>query len=653
MTLQRYTQNPILIEKVTPSVDNGVFAPKAIVGETIVVEADIFKDGLDLLRAQIKSRHEKEKGWNTSVMHPTENDRWRGSFTVKEKGRTYFTVEAWVDPLATWIEQTKKKCLANQTVSNEVSEGGKLFGELLQKLPAAEIKKAEGWLAALEKSNGIYDEVLRLLKMPLIQEWVEHYPLYRRHSTLEPALSLIVDRKKAEFSAWYELFPRSQGKKSGVHGTFRDCVARLDDIEKMGFDVIYLPPIHPIGMTKRKGKNNALLAQPQDPGCPWAIGNKEGGHKAIHPELGTLEDFKKFIQEGQKRGIEIALDLAFQCSPDHPYVKEHPDWFYRYPDGHIHFAENPPKKYEDIYPLNFNCEEKEALWEELKSVVIYWVEQGVKIFRVDNPHTKPFKFWQWLIAEVRHEHPEVIFLAEAFTRPKPMNYLAKLGFTQSYTYFTWRNTKQELREYLEELTQTEMKNYFRGNFFANTPDILHEYLQTGGVAAFKIRALLAATLSSNWGIYSGFELCENTPKHPGSEEYFNSEKYEIKVRNWDQPGNIKNFIAKLNGIRKENVALQQTKNLTFFTTRNDQVLAYGKKTADNQNCLVVVVNIDPHHTHEDLVSLPLNQFGLEPWQTYQMKDLLSGEKYHWKGGDNYIRLNPAVSPAHIFELKKS
>jgi len=412
------------------------------------------------------------------------------------------------------------------------------------------------------------------------------------------------------------------------------------------------PPIHPIGYTKRKGPNNSLVAEENAPGSPWAIGNFYGGHKAVHPDLGTLEDFQKFVKVANDYGIEIALDFAIQCSPDHPYVKYHPEWFYHRADGTIKSAENPPKKYEDIYPINFFCEHKEALWEELKSVVLFWIANGVKIFRVDNPHTKPLKFWHWLIKEVRSQHPEVIFLAEAFTRPKVMKYLAKIGFNQSYTYFTWRNTKWELQSYLKELTQGEMKNYFLGNFFANTPDILPEILQKGGRPAFKMRLALAATLSSTYGIYSGFELCENEVKEEGTEEYLDSEKYEYKVRDWKKEGNITDYIEKINHIRESNPALQQYKNLEFFQTSNDNILCYGKFSKDGSNAVIVVVNLDPFNAHEDMVTLPVEKFGVKDWETYQMKDLITGEKYYWKGPSNYVRLDPQVEPAHIFLLKK-
>lgn len=647
-----WSKHPVVIENVTPEIDGGIYAAKAVVGERVTVEADIFKDGRDILRGVVRFRPKSQKKWAEIPLVALDNDRWGASFTPDKNTRYVYTIRAWSDPLSTWLENTRKKCLAGQDIPSDITEGVRLISELGSKAVPAEQKQIKKLISLLELSRGIHDEVLRVLENSNLSEWAEKYPLKRCVSELERPLELIVDREAARFGAWYELFPRSQGKTAKKSGTFADCVNRLSDIKKMGFNILYLSPIHPVGQTHRKGRNNTLTATDNDPGCPWAIGDKTGGHKAVHPDLGTLKDFERFVNEAGKKGIEIALDLAFQCSPDHPYVKEHPDWFYRYPDGHIHYAENPPKKYEDIYPINFYCEDAAALWSELKSIVLFWIERGVKIFRVDNPHTKPLRFWKWLIDEIQNEYPEVIFLSEAFTRPKVMKFLAKAGFTQSYTYFTWRNNKWELREYLKELTQTGMKEYFRGNFFANTPDILHEYLQTGGVPAFKIRAALAATLSSSYGIYSGFELCENTPKEPGSEEYLHSEKYEIKPRNWNQKGNIKDYLGRLNQIREENPALREYKNLRFFHSNNDNVLCYGKKTGDNSNLIVVVVNLNPHQAEEDTISLPIWDFGIEGWQTYQAKDLITGEKYYWRGERNYIRLDPNFEPVHILSLKK-
>ncbi|MDE2027655.1 MAG: DUF3416 domain-containing protein [Candidatus Omnitrophica bacterium] len=544
------------------------------------------------------------------------------------------------------------KCLAGDTFTVEAD----IFKDGHEPLQAALLyrKKADTrWeqvpmrLMEDDRWQGSFIPMDNARYLYTIEAWVHGQSRIRYRHLLE----LMADRKEAGFGAWYEFFPRSQGRIPGQSATFRDCILRLADIKKMGFDVVYLPPIHPIGSANRKGPGNQLTSAAEFPGSPWAIGNKEGGHKAIHPDLGGFEAFKEFREAAEALGLNIALDLAFQCSPDHPYVKKHPDWFFRRPDGTIHYAENPPKKYEDIYPLNFYSKDWEGLWEEMKSVVLFWIEQGVRIFRVDNPHTKPLYFWKWLIDEVQKDRPDIIFLSEAFTRPKVMKFLAKAGFTQSYTYFTWRNTKQELQEYVNQLVGSDMKYYFRGNFFANTPDILTDYLQRGGIPAFKIRLVLAATLSSLYGIYSGFELGENQAYGPSSEEYAGSEKFEIKVRDWDKPGHIKDYIARLNAIRRENPALQEYDNLEFYDTFGRQMLAYGKRTEDNANMIVVVVNLDPFAVHEDTVKLPLWKFGLQEGQSYQMQDLLDGTVYSWSGISNYVRLGPA-NPAHIFLVQR-
>jgi starch synthase (maltosyl-transferring) len=463
----------------------------------------------------------------------------------------------------------------------------------------------------------------------------------------------VVDREKARFSTWYEMFPRSCGLESGRHGTFKDCMARLPYVAAMGFDVLYLPPIHPIGRTHRKGDNNNPVAGPDDPGTPWAVGSEEGGHKSLHPQLGTLKDFRDFVTSARGYDIEIALDIAFQCSPDHPYVEEHPEWFRRRPDNTVQFAENPPKKYEDIYPFDFETYSWQELWHELKSIVTFWIEQGIRIFRVDNPHTKPFHFWQWLITEIKKSYPDVIFLSEAFTRPKVMYRLAKLGFTQSYTYFAWRNTAWELTQYFTELTRGNAREYFHPNLWPNTPDILTEYLQFGGRPAFMARLVLAATLGANYGIYGpAFELCENRPKEPGSEEYLDSEKYEVK--NWDisGPDSLKDFVARVNQIRRENAALQGDWSLRFHEVDNTQLICYSKHTDDFSNVVLVVVNLDPHHTQSGWVEFPLEELGIDPQRSYQMHDLLSGARYLWRGTRNYVELNSQVAPAHIFRMRR-
>ncbi|MFA7001028.1 MAG: alpha-1,4-glucan--maltose-1-phosphate maltosyltransferase [Candidatus Omnitrophota bacterium] len=642
----------VVIEQVTPEIDGGKFAAKAIAGEPVAVEADIFSYGHDLLGACVRFRCSGDSLWEEAPMAFSDNDRWQGAFTPAKNGRYAYTLQAWMDPVRTWLRNIEKKASVYPSVQSDVFEGIELFKKVRGMASAEDREDVNDFIKQLKKTQGASPEVLKLIADPRVKKWAGRYSVREHCTDYGKTLELIVDRKRADFGAWYELFPRSQGRVAGQSATFKDCIARLPEIKQMGFDVIYLAPIHPIGRTNRKGPNNTLMPLEDSPGSPWAIGGPEGGHKAIHPDLGTEEDFREFVRAASEQGIEIALDVAYQCSPDHPYVTEHPDWFFRLPDGHIRYAENPPKKYEDIYPLNFNCRDREAMWEEMKNIILYWVERGVKIFRVDNPHTKPLPFWKWMIESVQKKHPDVLFLAEAFTRPKIMKYLAKSGFTQSYTYFTWRNSKTVLRQYLEELTQTEMKDYFRGNFFVNTPDILHEFLQTGGESAFKIRLVLAATLSSTYGIYSGFELCENRPKAPGSEEYLDSEKYQYKVWDWDRPGHIKDFVARVNRVRAENPALRLYGNLEFYESANDHILCYGKRTPDNGNILVVIVNLDPFNPHEDIVCLPLDKFGIEASQTFQAKDLLTGNEYSWRGSRNYVRLDPSVATAHIFEIRK-
>jgi starch synthase (maltosyl-transferring) len=479
------------------------------------------------------------------------------------------------------------------------------------------------------------------------------YPDERFITLYDKNLTVVVDPVKARYSTWYEMFPRSWAAVPGAHGTFKDCEARLPYIAEMGFDVVYLPPIHPIGRTNRKGKNNQPLAEPGDVGSPWAIGAAEGGHKAVHPKLGTLEDFRHFVARARENNLEVALDIAFQGSPDHPYVREHPAWFRWRPDNTVQYAENPPKKYEDIYPFDFETEDWQALWEELKSIVTFWIEQGVRIFRVDNPHTKPFRFWEWLISEIKRDHPEVFFLAEAFTRPKAMYRLAKLGFSQSYNYFAWRNTRWELTQYLTELTRTGVREYFRPNLWPNTPDILTEYLQFGGRPAFLIRLVLAATLGASYGIYGpAFELCESLPREPGSEEYLNSEKFEIRYWDIRRPDSLKDFIARVNRIRRENAALQRDWSLEFYPVDNEQLICYAKFSEDRANIILTVVNLDPHHTQGGWLELPLGALGLDPGQPYQVHDLLGEARFLWHGPRNYVELDPKTAPAYIFRLRR-
>ena len=479
-------------------------------------------------------------------------------------------------------------------------------------------------------------------------------PPDRGLATSWPAeLPLDVDRERARFSSWYEMFPRSSSPEPGRHGTFKDVEARLAYVAELGFDVLYLPPIHPIGRERRKGKNNALAAAPDDVGSPWAIGSAEGGHKDIHPELGTPQDFRSLVARANSMGIEIALDIAFQCAPDHPYVSAHPEWFRWRPDGSVQYAENPPKKYQDIYPFNFESEDWRALWAELKSVFDFWIGEGVKIFRVDNPHTKSFPFWEWLSAGLRREHPEVILLAEAFTRPKVMHRLAKLGYAQSYTYFTWRNTKHELTEYFTELAQGPGREYFRPNAWPNTPDILHETLQFGGRPAFMARLVLAATLAASYGIYGpAYELMESVPRDPGTEEYLDSEKYQL--RHWDlkRRDSLREFIALVNRIRRDNPALHADRSLRFFPTDNEQLICYGKSSDKGDNQIVTVVNLDPRNPHSGWIELDLARLGIDPAMQYQMHDLITGQRFLWQGPRNFVLLDPNRVPAHIFRVRR-
>jgi len=644
----------VVIAGVQPEIDDGCFPIKRTVGEKVVVEADIFADGHDALAATLLYRHEADKEWTQVPLQPVVNDCWRGEFLVLKLGHYRYTVQAWVDRFASWRRDLAKRIEAGQDITVELLIGAGLIEEAISRAATEDARKLQEWVAVLRQAQK--SQLSAKVQLALAEELgplVEKYPDRQLAMTYEKEFTVAVEREKARFSAWYEMFPRSCAREPGRHGTFRDCEACLPYIAEMGFDVLYLPPIHPIGRTYRKGKNNALVAGPDDPGSPWAIGAVEGGHKAIHTQLGTLEDFQRLAAKAQERGIEVALDLAFQCTPDHPYVKEHPEWFRHRPDGSIQYAENPPKKYQDIYPFDFESDHWPTLWEELKSVVLFWIDQGVRIFRVDNPHTKPFSFWQWLIGEVERDYPEVIFLAEAFTRPKVMSRLAKLGFTQSYTYFAWRNTKRELTQYFTELTTTEAREYFRPNLWPNTPDILTEYLQLGGRPAFMARLVLAATLGANYGIYGpAFELCEQQARELGSEEYLNSEKYEIRQWNLEQPTSLQDFIARVNLIRRENPALHGDWSLRFHEVENEQLLCYSKMAADFANVILVVVNLDPHHTHAGWLELSLETLGLDQHQPYQVHDLLSDARYLWQGSRNYVELNPQSAPAHIFRLRR-
>jgi starch synthase (maltosyl-transferring) len=651
MNFSVLTAPQLVIENVTPKLDGGRYPIKRMIGSVLEVSADIFKDGHDLIAARILYRRPGETEFRAAPFnYRFDPDRWHGTFKVDQIGLWQYTVEAWPDRFGTWRSELGKRLNAGQDVRPELLEGAsllarlavKLAGPTAQRIDAAAKRLADPSLTLEERLKVAFaEDILELVRAPLFAD---------EASRLEQPLEVYVDRAEACFSAWYELFPRSQGRAPGKHGTFADTARRLPEIAALGFDVIYLPPIHPIGVTHRKGRNNAPTCLPGDVGSPWAIGSKEGGHTAVHPALGTLADFETLVSSARDFGIDIALDFALQCSPDHPWVKEHPEWFFIRPDGSIRYAENPPKKYEDIYPINFWCKDRLGLWNACRDAVLFWIARGVTIFRVDNPHTKPLSFWEWLIRDVQAVHPETVFLSESFTRPKRMKSLGKLGFTQSYTYFTWKNSAWELRDYLTELTKTEMAEYYRPNFFANTPDILHEFLQTGGRPAFRLRLLLAATLSPTYGIYSGYELCENTPVDHGSEEYLDSEKYEIRVRDWNAPGNIKQDISKLNRIRREEPALHELTNLSFLNTDYGAILAY-KKSAPGSD-LIVVVNLDPHAMHETMVEVPIDELGIGKDESYEMSDLLTGARYTWRGAKNYVRLDPVERVGHVFRVTR-
>ncbi|GAB4347724.1 MAG: alpha-1,4-glucan--maltose-1-phosphate maltosyltransferase [Candidatus Abyssubacteria bacterium] len=642
----------VVIQGVYPEIDCGRYPIKRTIGELVVVEADIFSDGHDAISGRLLHRRDSSPDWTETPLEYMGNDRWRASFAVTELGRYSYTLVAWVDRFESWRQGISKKAGARQEVSLDLLFGAELLEEASRRAAEPDAKSLQEWASRLRSEQDMAVKIQAALDEDMA-ELAAKYPDRRFATHYGKELAVTVEREKARYSTWYELFPRSCSPEPGRHGTFADCEGWLPYISSMGFDVLYLPPIHPIGRTNRKGKNNTLVAGPDDPGSPWAIGAEEGGHKSVHPQLGTLQDFRKLLDRAADYGIEIALDLAFQGTPDHPYVKEHPEWFRTRPDGSIQFAENPPKKYEDIYPFDFETDKWQELWEELKSIVLFWIEQGVRIFRVDNPHTKPFVFWEWLIGEIKGDYPEVVFLSEAFTRPKVMYDLAKLGFSQSYTYFAWRNTKWGLTEYFRELTQSEVREFFRPNLWPNTPDILTEYLQMGGRAAFITRLILAATLGANYGIYGpAFELCENQPRELGSEEYLDSEKYELK--HWDiaQPGSLRELIARVNRVRRENVALQNDRNLLFHHIDNEELISYSKHTDDFSNIILVAVNLDIHHTHSGWLELPLQTLGLDPRQPYQVHDLLTNSRYLWYGPRNYVQINPQIVSGHIFRIRR-
>lgn len=656
MTPWEHATSRVVIEAVQPQVDGGRFPIKRAVGEAVTVEADIFADSHDALDAVLLYRHDDDTQWRETWLQPLVNDRWSAQFEVERCGTYRYTVQAWVDHFASWRRDFAKRLAAQQDPSVPLAVAARLVEAAAARAAGDDAAQLADWANRLAGTADLERRSEWAMDPGLLM-------LMRRHAdrdratTCEREYAVSVDPVLARCSAWYEMFPRSAGSREGGHGTLRDCIARLPYIEAMGFDVLYLPPIHPIGFTARKGPNNVLVNTLEDPalypGCPWAIGAAEGGHTALHPQLGSIEDFRELRERAQRHGIALALDIAFQCSPDHPWVDEHPEWFQRRPDGSIQYAENPPKKYQDIYPLNFESEDWQGLWQALRDVFLFWLEQGVKVFRVDNPHTKSLYFWEWVIAEVRQRDPETIFLSEAFTRPKLMHRLAKAGFSQSYNYFPWRNTKRELTHYLGELSSGPGREYFRPNLWPNTPDILPEYLQIGGRPAFAVRLVLAATLGASYGIYGpAFELLENEPREPGSEEYRDSEKYQL--RHWDtqRADSLRDLIARVNRIRRDNPALHFDWSLRFHDIDNEQLIAYSKHDADSGNALLVVVNLDVHHRQSGWLELPLEEFAIDPQQAYQVHDLLGGARYLWSGARNYLELDPHMQPAHIFRLRR-
>lgn len=638
----------VIIEGVQPEVDGGRFAAKRVLGDDVIVEADIFADGHDSISAVLSYRHESDEKPREFAMAPLVNDRWRAQFSADRLGRWFFTIEAWIDHFLTWHRAMRKRVEAKQSdLDVHLAIGLEMIRAAAGRAPSRDRRRLEGFVQSLESDDPLEERIADIWSGDLLDLMWRNgdRSLSTRYAVEVP---LDVDPVKAGFSTWYELFPRSAGKP-GTHGTLQDVARQIPRIARMGFDVLYLPPIHPIGKTFRKGRNNRVEAKPDDVGSPWAIGSTEGGHKSIHPQLGTMSDFENLVRAARAHDIDIALDIAFQASPDHPYVKEHEEWFLKRPDGTIQYAENPPKKYQDIYPFHFESGEWRALWDELKDVISFWAGKGVRVFRVDNPHTKPLPFWQWCIGELKRENPDLIFLAEAFTRPRIMYWLAKCGFTQSYTYFAWRNTKFELTEYFTEISKPPVSDFLRPNAWPNTPDILTEYLQYGGRAAFVARLILAATLSANYGIYGpAYERGIAAPRESGGEEYLDSEKYEI--RSWGPTDDdLTELIALVNRIRRENPALQQNLTLKFHTTDNDQIVCYSKAIGDN--VIVTVVNVDPHNPQAGWIDLDLASLNLDT-RPFQAHDLLSGARHTWQSGRNYVQLNPHSVPAHIFKIRR-
>ncbi|KAA5606211.1 alpha-1,4-glucan--maltose-1-phosphate maltosyltransferase [Roseospira marina] len=649
--LSLLSSRPIVIEQVRPAIDHGRFAVKRREGDTLTVTAAIFTEGHGALSAALKLRRAGATDWREAPMVSVNHGLalWEGTIPLDDIGRHEYTIEAWRDPWTSWTDEVGKKVGAGQDVALELLEGRALVEAAAARASGDDAVYLNTVIKGLDATDATQASKVALMTTPDVAQIMARWPDRSAAVEYDLILPLVVDPPRATFAAWYEMFPRSQGTEPGRWATFDDCIKRLPEIRAMGFDVLYFVPIHPIGVSFRKGKNNSLEAQPGEPGSPYAIGSAEGGHTAVHPELGTIEDFERLVRSANHIGMEVALDIAIQCSPDHPWVKEHPEWFKFRPDGTIKYAENPPKKYQDIVNVEFFGPHQYDLWEELRQVFLFWIHHGVTIFRVDNPHTKPVPFWEWVIRTVKDEYPHVQFLAEAFTRPPMMKMLAKVGYTQSYSYFTWRNSKAELTEYLTELTQTECVEYMQPNFFANTPDILPEFLQRGGRPAFMIRAVLAATLSTVYGIYNGFELCENDPI-PGKEEYNNSEKYEFKVWDWERPGHIKDLLRRLNRIRLDNPALWRFETLRFYPCDNDDVLFYGKMSPDGDSLIFVLCTVNPFDGQHAWMQFPLAAMGIPEDQGFEVEDLLTGDKHLWTGAWHHYYLDPTINPAAIFRV---
>ena len=643
-------QTRIIIENIKPQLDGGVFQIKRIVGQIVTVTADVFSDGHDVVECCVKYKHEKDKKWSEVRLNPTSNDEWTTSFKVEKQGVYAYFVEGWVDYALNWQHGTERKINDNQHVKSELLEGAEYCSAILKEVTKDEKVFLNNAIKAFQNESE-YNEAIQIALSNQLHQIFKKYPT-RTLANTSHELQVYVDRKKALFSTWYEFFPRSASSEPGKHGTFKDCEVLLPRVAEMGFDTLYFPPIHPIGEVNRKGKNNATNAETGDVGSPWGIGSKHGGHKSTHPELGSIDDFKSLVKKAKALGIEVAMDYALQAAPDHPYVKDFPQWFKWRPDGTVQYAENPPKKYQDIQPIYFESSDWKNLWKELLEVALFWIEEcDIKVFRVDNPHTKPFYFWGWLISEIKKKHPDVLFLAEAFTRPKIMHELAKQGFTQSYSYFTWRNSKAELIEYVEELTKTDQKEFFRANFWPNTPDINPYPLQSGNESVFLHKYFLAATLSSNVGIYGPVYEYLVHAAMPGKEEYHNSEKYEIYHWDWNVRNKMTMIISRINKIRHEHTSLQQTTNIQFCNTDNDQVLAYYKFDDEKSDETLMICSIDPYYNKQVWVQLPLNSLGLRNGQPIKVTDLITGNSYIWDKEWNFVELHPAL-PFHLFKIQK-